>query len=242
VATLVGTPASNFVGGAATSIAVTYGAVAVDDVICVFVGAYDDVATINVPTDTLGTPTPYSRVGTLLRGPGTNSGSDRPMLDVFLGVVVAAGTPTITATLTGGSPVELAMKVWAWRGANTSTPLDQTAGAVGTTNDASATGNITTTSPGPIMSVVIEWAWAASHSEAAGSPSTGWTEPAGFDIATGSDGKHRNEAGTGTFNGDFTWSAGNDEWATRIISLADAAAAAADMIVHRDIYRGEAVP
>ena len=226
MATLVGSPARAFSGGAGTTVAVTYGtAVQVNDVIVVAVGGYDDVATINVPTDNLSTPTTYTRVGTLLRGSGANSGADRPMLDVFVGPVVAAGTPTVTATFTGGSPIEREIKVWVWRGVDTTTPVNATNGATGTTDNASATGNIVTTSPGPIMAIVNEFAWAASHSEAAGSPSTGWTEFG--DTATGSDSKYRNETGTGTFNGDFTWSAALDEWATRIVALSDAAAVGA---------------
>jgi len=196
-----------------TSWAVAFGSnVVANNLLVVVVGTYNDTATINTPTDTRGTT--YTQAGSLLRG----GGSPAIMLAVYYGVAPSSGANTVTVTFSANCG-DKELKIFEISGESTGTPLNQTNGATGN-SAAPLSGSITTTVAGFIIKAVQEFSW-TTHDEAAGTPTTGWTEYG--DTATGADSAYRNEASTGTFNGGFTLN-GNSQWACRIVAFADGAA------------------
>lgn len=225
MATLVGSPVNNVGAASSTTIAATYGsAAAVGDVILVQVHAYHDTATVTGVADNLGTPTTYSQVGSLLR---TANDSPFAFMTFWVGPVITAGTPTVTATFSTGS-TERYINVYIWRGCDTSNPVNQTNGTTGQVSGGGPTtilsGQIITTTPGPIVKGMVDWDWVAKD-HAAGTPSTGWTEFGDQGTSGGGDSAYRIETATGTFNGGFIIQNNGDPWACRIVALADAAAA-----------------
>lgn len=217
--TLVGTPQSLYQAASSTTIAQSYGtAVAVGDVALVAVSGYHATATVSSLASSVAAT--ITRIGTLLRG---SVETPPPFMDVYSVVFTAAGTPTFTGTYSSAQ-IDRGLRSIVWRGIDTTTPLEATNGGTGSDGTAES-GSVTTANPGPIVSFLREWQWAANHNHnTGGSPNTGWTEWG--DDATGGDSKYRNETGTGTYNGDFSWTAapGNDEWVCRIVALRDAAA------------------
>jgi hypothetical protein len=121
--------------------------VTVGDVIAVFVGLGDQVATLSSITDTCGAGG-GSNTYTLLDNPTAGSASRAAMAYAVVG---KSGACTVTANLTGGTPVAKIV-VHEVNGVNTGTPLAghkitaQT--TPGTGIDAVSSGNITTTQNG----------------------------------------------------------------------------------------------
>lgn len=180
------------------------------------IGAYHDTATINTPTDTIGTT--YVEAGTLLRATATTADT---MLAIYYGIAPSSGANTVTVTFST-SVGDKELKIWEISGVDTTTPLNQTNGASGVTGGSDPntvlSGSITTTVPGFIIKAVQEWQW-GTHAENFGTPTTGWTEFG--DTATGSDSAYRNESSTGTFDGGFSISVSNNPWCCRIVAFAD---------------------
>lgn len=209
-----------------TSWFVAFGSnVVVNNLLVVVIGTYNDTATITTPTDTIGTT--YTQAGTLLR----SGGSPAVMLAVYYGVAPSSGANTVTVTFSANCG-DKELKIFEISGESTSTPLNQTNGATGSST-APLSGSITTTAAGFIIKAVQEYYWTA-HNEAAGTPTTGWTEYG--DTATGADSASRNESATGTFNGGFTLN-DTSQWACRIVAFADAANLLSPPPVNRPLQR-----
>lgn len=190
--------------------------VVANNLLVVIVGAYHDSATINTPTDTIGTT--YSQAGSLLRS--TASTGPDTMLALYYGIAPTGGANTVTVTFST-SLADKEIKIWEISGVDTATPLNQTNAATGlTVNDPETilSGSITTTVPGFIIKAMQEFSW-GTHAENFGTPTTGWTEFG--DTATGSDSAYRNETNTGTFNGGFSITISNNAWCCRIVAFAD---------------------
>jgi len=217
MATLVQS-ARNYEAADDTSFALAFGSnVVAGNLLVAVLGAYDDAATFNTPTDTIGTT--YTQAGTLLRG---TVDSPAPMLAVYYGIAPSSGANTVTMTSSVGVQ-DKDLRIFELSGVDGTTPLNQTNGGVGRSTTP-LSGNITTTLPGFIIKCVQDWEWPATHTEVAGTPTTGWTEFG--DTATGADNAYRNEAGTGTFNGGFGGYTLSLAWCCRIVAFADASGGA----------------
>jgi len=153
-------------------------------------------------------------VGSFLRASGS---APFTFLVAYLGVVTTEGTLIVNTTMSA-SYGDKALRIYVDRGIDTVTPLLATNGATGTDQSAE-TGSIVTDRDADIIAGVQEFTWAASHQQNTGTPATGWTEWG--DTATGADNKYQ-RLSAGTYNGNFTWTATDNDHCSIVVALQDA--------------------
>lgn len=206
-----------------------YGAgVTSGNLLVVTIGFYHASATISSVSDSGGRVPTWIEAGTLLRGTGN---TPVPALAVYYGLATSGGASTVNIGWSAAVQ-DKQLTLWEISGISSSSPLNGTQGASGNVpvgTQSVVTPDLVTTQPGFIIKVIQEYSWATSWTENSGTPNTGWSIFTGAETATGSACAYRNENGTGTYNGGYTFaSQGNsDGYAVRIVAFADAPAAPA---------------
>ena len=223
--TLVQVPTPLYQAATATTIAQAFASdVVAGNVIVASIQSYSTTVTVTGVTATAGRNITFTQVGTLLR---STTDTPNPFLTVWIGTVSTSGPCTVTGTY---SATVIDRTISIWEISNVAEAGALTNGAVGN-NTAAASGNITLSRPGFAIKVTNEFIW-TTHNQAAGTPTTGWTEVG--DNATGFDSAWQNwTTGPGTVNGEFTLGT-TTSWCCRMVAMLDVT----EFVFHQAVYRG----
>jgi hypothetical protein len=191
--------------------------------LAIIVASFHDTATISSVVQQAGTATigTITQVGSLVRATTQNPYS---YVGIYTAPVTAGGSCTIRATV---STAHVDRTICVYEASGVTVVGLLAAGAQGASTSP-LSGAVTLSVPGFAIKVVNEWEW-GTHNQAAGTPSTGWTER--HDLGTGFDTAYQNfTSGPGTLNGGFTISP-SAAWVCRVLALLDSAGAAATSLV-----------